>query len=68
MHLADNTKASILDAEGVYTRPALPKPSEQRNSQAEFMALALGEASLRKKSRTAPTRYPRIEIAAGPKV
>ena len=67
VHVADNTKASLLDAEGVYMRPAPPKPSEQRNSQAEFMALALGEATARKKGRAVPARYPKIEVAAMPK-
>ena len=59
-------KASVLDAEGVYTRPPSQKASEQRNSQAEFMAFALGEASARKKSRSVGSRYPKVEIAAGP--
>jgi polyphosphate kinase len=68
VHLADNTKASLLDAEAVYARPAPLKPNEQRNSQAEFMAFVLGEASLRKKGRSAPTRYPKIEVASGPKL
>jgi polyphosphate kinase len=67
MHLADNMKASVLDAEGVYTRPGTQKASEQRNSQTEFMAFALGEASARKKSRSVATRYPKVEVASGPR-
>jgi len=67
MHLADNMKASVLDSEGVYARPSTQKASEQRNSQAEFMAFALGEASARKKSRSVATRYPKVEVASGPR-
>jgi polyphosphate kinase len=61
--LADNTKASVLNAEGVYLRPEVKKPSEQRNSQAEFMALSLGEAKVRKKRRTASGPYLNVEPA-----
>jgi hypothetical protein len=59
-------KASLLDSEGVYTRPGTQKASEQRNSQAEFMGFALGEASARKKSRSVAPRFPKVEVAAGP--
>lgn len=63
--LEDNTKARVLDAEGVYIRPGVKKPGEQRNSQAEFMALALGEAKARKKRRS--LRYPKVETVPPPR-
>ncbi|MEP6673375.1 MAG: polyphosphate kinase 1 [Chthoniobacter sp.] len=64
--LADNVKASILDSEGNYSRPAVKKEN-QRASQAEFMALALGEAKTRRGTRAVKKNYNKIEIAKGPR-
>ncbi|MEA3212180.1 MAG: polyphosphate kinase [Chthoniobacter sp.] len=64
--LADTAKASILGSDGVYARPPVAKESERRSSQAEFMALALGESKPRKKSKAAAKRYPEIQVAAMP--
>lgn len=65
--LADNTKASILQSDGSYSRPAVKKEAAQRGSQAEFMALALGEAKSRRSARAAKKKYQKIEIAQGPR-
>lgn len=65
--LADNTKATVLNAEGAYARPSPKKPSEQRSSQAEFMTRALGQAKARKKGRAVFAGYPKVEIAAAPR-
>ena len=67
MQLADTVKASVLDADGVYTRPSSKKPNEQRSSQAEFMTRALGEAKARKKGRAVFAGHPKVEIAAAPR-
>jgi len=50
--LADTAKAWLLNPDGSYHRPAAVKESDRRSSQAEFMALALGEARPRKKNRS----------------
>ena len=60
--LADNTKASFLGADGNYTRRATKK-DEQRSSQAEFMALALGESKTRRTKAAAKRTYPKMEVA-----
>ncbi|HYR58833.1 MAG TPA: polyphosphate kinase 1, partial [Chthoniobacteraceae bacterium] len=61
-HLADNTKASLLGPDGAYHRPAAAKEKARRNSQAEFMALALGESKLRKKHRRGTQRPVQFQI------
>jgi polyphosphate kinase len=65
--LADNTKASILGSDGSYSRPTVKKEASQRNSQAEFMAMALGEAKSRRSTRGAKRKYHKIEIAQAPR-
>jgi len=50
--LVDSAKAWLLNSDGTYHRPAALKESDRRSSQTEFMALALGESSPRKKNRT----------------
>ena len=50
--LADNTRAWLLDSEGGYTQAPRAESEAKRDSQAEFMALALGEVKpSRKKPR-----------------
>jgi polyphosphate kinase len=49
--LADTTKASLLDEDGVFSRPSRSKGEPARSSQEEFMALAVGEARLRRRPR-----------------
>ncbi|MEZ0254394.1 MAG: polyphosphate kinase 1 [Chthoniobacter sp.] len=65
--LADNVKASILDSDGVYSRPAAKKESQQRSSQGEFMALALGEAKARRATRAVKRSYAKIQVAKVPR-
>src|SRR4029079_16187639 len=52
--LADNTKASVLNADGSYTRVPRVKGVPPRHSQEEFMLLALGEAKRRRRRTVAP--------------
>ena len=47
--LADNTKAWVLDSEGGYTQVARAEGETKRDSQSEFMALALGEMRVSKR-------------------
>jgi polyphosphate kinase len=66
IQLADNTKASLLNADGTYTRPAR-KEARARNSQAEFMALSHGEsATARRRRQPGKVRFPSIQIAPRP--
>ncbi len=60
--LADNTKAWLLDSEGGYTQAPRAEGEAKRDSQAEFMALALGEMRVsRKKPRVVrPKLKPRV--------
>jgi polyphosphate kinase len=60
--LADNAKASFLGSDGNYTRRAAKK-EEQRSSQAEFMALALGESKTRRTKAVAKRAYPKMQVA-----
>jgi len=60
--LADNTKASLLAADGTYSRPARRKDAAIRGSQAEFMALALGENKARRVHRPVKRAYPKIQL------
>jgi polyphosphate kinase len=62
--LADNSKASFLGPDGSYAR-RLAKKEELRNSQTEFMALALGESKARRAKTKAKRVYPKIEVAKG---
>ncbi len=64
--LSDTAKASLLNPDGTYTRPAVFKESERRSSQAEFMALALGESKTRKKHRTSMPRPAQLQVIRTP--
>lgn len=64
--LSDTAKASILGADGNYSRLPAVKESDRRSSQAEFMALALGESKPRKKHRNAAPRPPQFQIVRAP--
>ena len=64
--LADNTKAWLLDSEGGYTQAPRAEGEAKRDSQSEFMALALGEVKTsRKKPRIVrPKLKPRAKAQA----
>ncbi len=68
--LDDSAKAWLLNPDGSYHRPGAVKESDRRSSQAEFMALALGEASPRKKHRArkvaAPAKLVILQSASQP--
>lgn len=65
--LADNAKASILNPDGSYSRPTVKKDHGLRSSQAEFMALSLGESKARRTGRPAKKAYAKIEVARNPR-
>jgi polyphosphate kinase len=65
--LADNVKASILASDGTYSRVPVKKDGTQHSSQAEFMALALGEAKPRRGARIVKKSYRKIEVAESPR-
>jgi polyphosphate kinase len=65
--LADTAKASLLNSEGAYHRPPVRKESELRNSQSEFMALALGESKPRQRRRVVKPRFPEVRMERAPK-
>ncbi|MEQ1859827.1 MAG: polyphosphate kinase 1 [Chthoniobacteraceae bacterium] len=66
-HLADNTKASILKPDGAYAHAARTKGSSPRDSQDEFMSLALGEERVRGRQRAARQSEPvKFEIVRSP--
>ena len=62
--LADNTKAWLLDSEGGYTQAPHAEGEQKRDSQSEFMALALGEVkATRKRPRIVrPKLKPRAKV------
>jgi polyphosphate kinase len=63
--LADNTKAWLLDSEGGYTQAPRTDGEAKRDSQSEFMALALGEMRVsRRKPRIV---RPKLKPRARPK-
>jgi len=59
--LADNTKARLLGADGVYRRAELAATDAPRRSQNEFTALALP-----KKAPKQAAKYPSVELAPRP--
>ncbi|HEV7866496.1 MAG TPA: polyphosphate kinase 1 [Chthoniobacteraceae bacterium] len=64
--LSDTARASVLGSDGAYTLLGGAKESERRNSQSEFMALALGGSKPRKKAKAARARFPRISVSTRP--
>jgi polyphosphate kinase len=65
VQLADTAKAHLLGADGQYSPVPHPKPGAGRNSQNEFMALALGESRPRRKAAT-KRKYPVIRLEPRP--
>ena len=66
--LADNTKASLLNADGTYTAPAAPRAAQARNSQSEFMARALGDSKPRRKRRVVNPEFTSLKVASAPEL
>ena len=67
VHLRDNTKASLLAADGSYSVPPLGKNTQLSNSQSEFMALALGETKRPSRKKRAPQpKFPTLQIEPPP--
>ena len=61
MTLADNTKARLLGADGIYRRAKVPAGGKPRRSQMEFMARAMPQTMEKAKE-----KFPRVELAARP--
>ncbi|MDB6155079.1 MAG: polyphosphate kinase 1, partial [Chthoniobacteraceae bacterium] len=66
-HLADNTKSSHLAADGTYTIPPLPKGTPARDSQADFMAMAMGESKIPAKETLVKYTFANLQVQAGPR-
>lgn len=66
VQLADTSKASVLGPDGIYASPTAPKGQAARNSQNEFMALALGDSKPRRKNAAARQRMPVIRLEPRP--
>jgi len=66
VHLADDTKASMLTEEGRYIRQTRAKGATPRNSQDEFMTLATGEAKPRRKQKAVRELLTQLEVAKAP--
>jgi polyphosphate kinase len=66
-HLADNMKASILGPDGGYSRPQVRRDGKPRNSQAEFMALALGDSKPARKRRSVRKKIRELQLESPPK-
>ena len=66
VQLADNRQAWVLDADGGYSPPDLPKGAELRDSQAEFMAVALGASKPRRKAKAQKDGAPRLQVVRSP--
>ena len=66
IQLADTAKASFLGPDGLYTPAPGIKPGTGRNSQSEFMALAMGESMPRRKT-AAKRRFPMIRLEPRPR-
>ncbi len=64
--LADNTKASILGADGLYTIPPVPRGTPLRHSQNEFMDLQLSTCGPAGKKRKTRRKHPTLKIDARP--
>src|SRR5256885_12076335 len=58
--LADNTKARLLQQDGSYDRPPPQRSQKARRSQADFIALALGETGKKSKRAGVKSRFPKV--------
>jgi polyphosphate kinase len=66
IELADNTKAWMLEPDGAYSHAVRREGEPARSSQAELMAISLGEASPGRRKKSAPTRT-RMKTGARPR-
>jgi len=65
--LADNVKARILQPNGSYKLFSQKRTGPARSCQLEFMALALGEKKMRRRSLTPPKeKYPEVKLRRKP--
>ncbi|MBI1841131.1 MAG: polyphosphate kinase 1 [Verrucomicrobia bacterium] len=64
--LHDNVRARTLDSQGVYERLSPKKGEPTRDSQGEFMALALEASRPKKKATTGKNPYPQVKLAPKP--
>jgi polyphosphate kinase len=68
LHLADNTKASILSPDGSYSRLQLRRDGKPRGSQTEFMAVALGDSRPARKRRSMRKKVRELQLESPPKL
>jgi polyphosphate kinase len=59
--LADNTKARVLGADGVYRRAEIPAGTTPRRRQMDFIALTAPKPAAKE-----PEKYPRVEVSPRP--
>jgi len=64
--LADNVKARLLQPDGRYRRAPRKRDDPLRDSQAELIALALGEPGSANGRPKAKSTYPKMKLAPGP--
>jgi polyphosphate kinase len=64
--IADNMKSNILSSEGRYERVPRAKGEPPRNSQEDFMALALGEVKPRRRQRAQMEAGTKLEVVRAP--
>jgi polyphosphate kinase len=64
--LADNTKARLLFADGIYHRATRAAGEVPRRSQMEFVALAANINGAKHPRAKGANRYPRVELLPSP--
>jgi polyphosphate kinase len=67
VQLADNSKTSILDQDGNYSRPVHRKETKPRHSQNEFMTLALGGSKKVRKRQSVRRQARQLQLEPRPK-
>src|SRR5580765_2324896 len=63
---ADNTKSRQLQEDGAYVRMTPKRGEKPRRSQFEFIALASGEETSRRKRTGGKPRFPQVKLAPSP--
>jgi polyphosphate kinase len=64
--LADNIKARVLKADGLYRHLAPTKGEQSHRSQSEFIALAQRKGVMTTKSADQETSFPKVKLLASP--
>ena len=64
--LADTVKARFLQPDGAYQRPQRKRGAPARESQAEFVAVALGDSKPGKAAAEPAGKYPKMTVRPRP--